>query len=126
MLSYFEKKRLISLIITIVLAVEIFLFSNISTLEGIITGLNIATFYHFGVFFMFTFFLLITLKGKNKLNKKYFLIATLISIFYAITDEFHQLFVPGRVTSPKDILIDSIGSLSSIILFFFIDKKTKN
>ena len=125
MLSYLEKKRLIPLMITIVLAIEIFLFSNITTTAGAGKGLNLSTLYHFGIFFMFTFFLLITIKGKEKLNIKYLLITILFSIFYAITDEFHQLFVPGRVASLKDILIDNIGSLCSIILFFFIDKKTK-
>jgi VanZ like family len=126
MLSYLEKNKIIPLIITIILAVEIFLVSNITGVAGTGKGFNFSTIYHFGIFFMFTFFLLISIKGKNKLDKKYLLVVILISIFYAITDEFHQLFVPGRFSSLTDILVDSIGSLSSLILFFFIDKKTKH
>ena len=32
-----------------------------------------------------------------------------ISIAYAATDEFHQLFVPGRAGLATDVLVDSIG-----------------
>ena len=126
MISYLEKNKTIPLIITIILAIEIFLFSNLVITTGATNKINFATIYHFGIFLMFTFFLLITIKGKNKLNKKYFLTTILISIFYATTDEFHQLFVPGRYAGLNDILVDSIGSLCSMILFFFIDKKTKH
>ena len=30
-------------------------------------------------------------------------------IAYAITDEVHQYFVPGRVGSPLDVLVDAVG-----------------
>ena len=30
-------------------------------------------------------------------------------IAYAVTDEVHQHFVPGRVGSPLDVVIDSVG-----------------
>ena len=30
-------------------------------------------------------------------------------IVYAVTDEFHQLFVPGRSCEITDVLIDSVG-----------------
>jgi VanZ family protein len=30
-------------------------------------------------------------------------------VAYAITDEIHQLFVPGRHGSPLDVLIDAVG-----------------
>lgn len=33
----------------------------------------------------------------------------LISIFYALTDEWHQSYVPGRSASIEDVLIDSFG-----------------
>ena len=38
------------------------------------------------------------------------LYAVLLSTAYAATDEFHQLFTPGRHGSPLDVLIDSFGS----------------
>jgi VanZ family protein len=35
--------------------------------------------------------------------------AALITIAYAISDEFHQSFVAGRHGTPVDVLIDSVG-----------------
>jgi VanZ family protein len=35
--------------------------------------------------------------------------AAAIAIAYAISDEYHQSFVEGRVGSPVDVLIDSAG-----------------
>lgn len=36
---------------------------------------------------------------------------------YAATDEFHQLFVPGRGCRVTDVLIDSLGAAAGILLF---------
>jgi VanZ family protein len=45
----------------------------------------------------------------------------IFGLSYGITDEFHQLFVPGRSASGFDLIIDSAGSLvgSLIGVFFF-------
>jgi len=43
-----------------------------------------------------------------------------IGIFYAATDEFHQLFVSGRGGQIRDVLIDSIGVALGILIFLFI------
>lgn len=51
-------------------------------------------------------------------NKNPFLFAFFMSFFYAISDEFHQYFVPGRSADWKDVLIDSFGAFS----FLFITK----
>lgn len=34
-----------------------------------------------------------------------------LTVLYACTDEFHQLFVPGRAGQITDVLIDSAGAL---------------
>ena len=51
----------------------------------------------------------------ENINKKYPL-AFLICVIYAISDEIHQLFVPGRAGQIRDVLIDSAGSFLGIIL----------
>ena len=38
-------------------------------------------------------------------------------VLYAISDEVHQLFVPGRVGSPIDVAIDSVGVAVGILLW---------
>ena len=35
---------------------------------------------------------------------------------FAVSDEFHQLFVPGRSGNIKDVFIDTAGSVSGILL----------
>lgn len=40
----------------------------------------------------------------------------LIGVLYACTDEIHQIFVPGRACSIRDIGIDSAGILTGILL----------
>lgn len=41
---------------------------------------------------------------------------------YAASDEFHQLFVPGRAGRVSDVLIDSTGALAGVIIFILFCK----
>lgn len=43
-----------------------------------------------------------------------------ICLFYAVMDEFHQMFVPGRTSLVSDVLIDFLGSLIGIFTFYVI------
>jgi hypothetical protein len=38
------------------------------------------------------------------------LLAVALAGLYALTDEFHQLFVPGRSAAALDVLIDTLGA----------------
>jgi VanZ family protein len=44
--------------------------------------------------------------------------ALLASGSYSLTDEFHQLFVPGRHASLADCLVDTTGALLGLFLLF--------
>jgi len=48
------------------------------------------------------------------------IIAIFISFFYAVTDEFHQLFVPGRSGEIRDVMIDSLGATTGVIIYFVL------
>lgn len=43
-------------------------------------------------------------------------LALLICLLYAISDEFHQLFVPGRSGQFRDVLIDGAGALLGVLV----------
>lgn len=43
-------------------------------------------------------------------GRRAYLYALLITVGYAATDEFHQMFVPGRAGTPVDVMIDTIGA----------------
>lgn len=48
------------------------------------------------------------------------LIAFAATVLYSLTDEIHQLFVPGRTGQFKDVLIDSSGGLCGILAGFVL------
>ncbi len=56
---------------------------------------------------------------------KHFIYTLLLCIVYAISDEFHQLFVPGRSGKATDVLIDSIGSLIGISMYVLVTNSIK-
>ncbi len=63
---------------------------------------------------------------KNKLFFKIFG-AVMFSILYAVSDEVHQYFVPGRACRLLDICIDSAGSICAVLLVvFIISAKNRN
>jgi hypothetical protein len=45
-------------------------------------------------------------------------LAWLLATLYAVSDEFHQFHVPSRTASPADVLIDSIGALTGLLLWW--------
>jgi VanZ family protein len=57
-------------------------------------------------------------------SKQALTFAALSSICYAITDEFHQSFVPGRGASPIDVLIDSSGVGVAILLLIIFMRRS--
>jgi VanZ family protein len=55
------------------------------------------------------------------------ILALAVGAFYAITDEIHQHFVPGRVMAIEDICIDSSGVfLGSLIVALFLSNRKHN
>ena len=49
-------------------------------------------------------------------KKTVFLSAVGISVFYAMTDEIHQLFVEGRAGRISDVLLDSVGAVTGALI----------
>ena len=48
--------------------------------------------------------------------------AIIITFLYACSDEFHQLFIPGRSGEFRDVMIDSTGGIIGIVFTTFIVK----
>lgn len=51
--------------------------------------------------------------------------AVLFSFVYAISDEWHQSFIPGRSAAYQDVLIDTSGAVAGIILYMVLAKIRK-
>jgi VanZ family protein len=50
------------------------------------------------------------------------LTALMICSLYAVTDELHQAFTPGRSAAGRDVLLDSLAALAGILILFGIVK----
>lgn len=46
-----------------------------------------------------------------------------LGVLYAATDEFHQVFVPGRAGQVSDVAIDAIGVLLGVLLTTLLSNK---
>jgi VanZ family protein len=46
-----------------------------------------------------------------------------LTVLYAITDEWHQSFMPGRVAAYWDVFFDSIGAFLALLLTYFFKKR---
>lgn len=73
---------------------------------------------------MFEYFVLYILLyfGFYKVQKANYIYPFLIAFLYACSDEFHQLFIPGRAGMFTDVLIDSIGITVALTLILIINK----
>ena len=71
---------------------------------------------HIVEYFIFTFLLYRAFKGSFNMSIfQLFIYPFTLSFLYAVSDEFHQSFVPGRSASIRDVLIDTIGILGFYI-----------
>jgi VanZ family protein len=43
-------------------------------------------------------------------------VAAAISLLYAVADELHQSFVPGRDADPLDVVVDAVGIAVAVFL----------
>ena len=138
--KYFTKKKyVINLLLIVIWMTFIFLMSNQpaetsdSQSLGIISILSKLGIDMSGIFgdianfivrkcahfleYMILGFLIINLI-KEDLKLKYIVLIVISGVFlYACTDEFHQLFVPGRGASINDVMIDFIGGVIGSILY---------
>ena len=88
------------------------------TQESITEGLTFAVrkAAHFSEYALLGFLWYICLRHKPK----NLLTAFLATAGYAVTDEIHQLFVPGRAGVIWDVVIDSSGGLCGILTAFVL------
>ena len=50
-------------------------------------------------------------------RRKEWLWTLIICIVYAVSDEYHQTFIPGRSGELRDVLIDSAGSFTGLVFY---------
>ena len=63
---------------------------------------------------------------SNVISKHTLSLSLLVTFIYACSDEFHQLFIPGRSGQFKDVLIDTSGALIMLMIIFLWQRKKKS
>lgn len=61
--------------------------------------------------------------GNN--SARWWIWAGFLSIIYAVTDECHQYFVPGRCPALRDAMIDTLGVISGLIIYKYFPDRVK-
>ncbi len=80
---------------------------------------------HFTEYAVLGVLLIETLSAWSLPVKKAIVYGIAIGIAYAISDEIHQYFVPGRACQIRDMIIDSVGVMSGIFAYIIFSKVFK-
>ena len=81
---------------------------------------------HFSEYAVLAMLIANALRSCGKLR---WFLPVVISTLYAVTDEIHQYFVPGRACRLLDVGIDTCGALFGMVLYFgvrYLRKHIKN
>ncbi|MER2113744.1 MAG: VanZ family protein [Solibacillus isronensis] len=81
---------------------------------------------HFTIYFFLGIFALLALKLTGLKHSRSAIIALVLCMIYAVTDEYHQLFVEGRGAQLKDIFIDWAGAATGITVATLLGLIGKN
>jgi len=75
---------------------------------------------HFAIYFMLGLFTFSAMLTYTMRNRRRVLTAAAICLTYAASDEFHQMFLPGRGPQILDVCLDFCGSILGISIVFLI------
>ncbi|HYX05605.1 MAG TPA: VanZ family protein [Bacteroidales bacterium] len=73
--------------------------------------------FHAGAYGLLTILLHVWRSVKYRDSKNYLLVMLMLLIVLAISDEFHQLLIPGRSFNPVDLYCNIGGILAGTIVF---------
>lgn len=144
------KSRILFIILTFSVMVLIFFFSSENSSESSHTSANVIRFIlkvfvpdfsglaaakqaqmvrsaqhlvrklaHFSIYTLLGFCVSFVF-GKRKFLTRQTLEALLVGFLYAVSDELHQSHVPGRSCEFRDVMIDTSGTLTGILISFAV------
>ena len=116
-------------VITAFYMVLIFYLSSLTTIEqpGPLGGLpQVDKLEHSGEFFLLGLLLSLAFQYTPSLTvrRTSWALAILVAVLYAVSDEMHQLLIPGRSTDALDLLADTAGiALASLLGEWFRERR---
>ncbi len=78
---------------------------------------------HFFAYLVLGILVLNAMRKSGILGLRGILLTISICALYAISDEIHQAFVPGRGPQVKDVFIDSAGAIVGTLLYLGLSRK---
>lgn len=78
---------------------------------------------HFGSYFIIGFFWYLGLRKRIQNNWLTLILSLLLSIGYASFDELRQSFNPGRSGMMEDVILDTAGAFSGILIVWWLTIK---
>ena len=81
---------------------------------------------HFSIYTLVGFLLMAFISTYKIVEKTRVITSLLIGAIYAMSDEIHQSFIPGRSPQITDVMLDSLGVLCGILILMLILKITDN
>ena len=124
MIKILEKNHRVAWILVILTMIFIFYISSLETVSTLSNLSYRAEIYHIGIYCALTLFMMIAL-SEGGVKKHLFFWAIFFTFIYAVSDELHQIFVPGRDPSIGDVILDSIGISISGLFYFLRHKSAK-
>ena len=116
-----EESSAVSRKVTEFIVEKIIGVSEINKVEFINNiGWIIRKFAHFSIYTVVGFLLMALISTYNLERSKKIKISFIIGIIYAISDEIHQSFIPGRAAKLMDVMIDSVGVFVGILILMLI------
>ncbi len=92
---------------------------------GIVLEDKIVHFFEFGVF-SFLLFLAFYHSGSGFVRRHVSLFSSTVAVIYALSDELHQKFVPGRTCEFLDFVADCLGiALVQIGIWLYLKRRDK-
>lgn len=81
--------------------------------------------FHFIEYLVLAIFIGILIFACGYKEKDIVVYILFICLLYAVTDEFHQKFVPGRSSDVGDVLIDFLGAVVGTSIYYFVYYNSK-
>ena len=78
---------------------------------------------HFFIYLLLGLFVINALRRSGVCGYRQAAFTLLICILYAMSDELHQIFVPGRSAQARDVIIDGAGTCLGILIYLVIIRK---
>ncbi len=78
---------------------------------------------HFFIYFVLGIALVSFLREFSIPIRRLLLLSIFLAFLYACTDEFHQLFVPGRSGQFIDVILDTFGASVGVFIYYLVFHK---